>query len=126
MIGSGVSHAGGDAAGMPTDQGRPALAMVAGAVIISEWTSFCSVMSGFRFSDPQIDIFSVPDLGFRDCLISTMKGRVCFAIRPPAGESLRYDSLGIDRHKRPGIGVLQESGDLDRMKDRIDRYDRRP
>jgi hypothetical protein len=44
-------------------------------------------VTSFRSKLPQIDVFWDPVFSFRDCLISTMNGFVCFAINPPGDES---------------------------------------
>jgi len=73
-------------AGLVIDQDRPIL-IVAEDPSGAERVSESAVGSGFRSSDPHIEGFLASGFGFRDGLISTMNGFVCFAIGPPAGES---------------------------------------
>jgi hypothetical protein len=95
--------------GLPIYQERPTSPTSAPSPIGPGSEGISRSGSGFRFNDPHIDGFSEAVLGLRDDLISTMNGLVCFAIGPPTGESMRYDSVGIDRGKPLRFGVFNQS-----------------
>lgn len=85
----------------PVAYSRSPFSAVAGSVDESARARFSVVL---RSNLPQIDGLGAEDFSFRDCLISTINGFVCFAIIPPGDDSRGNSIAASVSRKRTLVG----------------------